>query len=99
MYVRRDSRRVHMSFVCRHWQQIRIFQHQGIGTKFLGELIDEVRKNEEIKRIELYAEADNEIALKFYKKFGFQIEGCLKKYFKRAGSNQFIDEFVSSIVF
>jgi putative acetyltransferase len=75
------------------------FQRQGIGTKFLRELINEIRKDEGIKRIELYAEVDNEIALNFYKKFGFQVEGCLKKYFKRAKENHFVDELVLALIF
>jgi len=76
-----------------------IFQRQGIGSKFLRELINEIRKDEEIKRIELYAEVDNEIALNFYKKFGFQEEGRLKKYFKRAQDNHFVDELILAIIF
>ncbi len=75
------------------------FQRQGIGTKFLRELINEIRKDEEIKRIELYAEVDNEIALNFYKKLGFQVEGCLRKYFKRAKENDFVDELVLALIF
>ncbi|CAF3396141.1 unnamed protein product [Rotaria sp. Silwood2] len=75
------------------------FHRQGIGTKFMHELIYELRKDKQIKRIELYAEADNEIALKFYKKLGFQVEGCLKGYFKRAKDNQFVDEIVLAMVF
>lgn len=75
------------------------FARQGVGTKFVRALIDEIRKNEEIKRIELYAEADNEIALKFYAKLGFQEEGRLKKYFKRATDDHFVDELVLAILF
>jgi putative acetyltransferase len=75
------------------------FHRQGIGSKFMRELIDEIRKNEQIKRIELYAEIDNEIALNFYKKFGFQIEGCLKKYMKREQNDHYIDELVLALVF
>jgi putative acetyltransferase len=76
------------------------FQRQGIGTKFIRDLINEIRKNEEIKRIELYAEADNEIALNFYKKkVGFQEEEHLKKYYKRANENHFVDELILAIIF
>lgn len=75
------------------------FQRQGIGSKFLRELINEIRKDEQIKRIELYAEDDNEIALNFYKKFGFQVEGRLKKYYKRAKDDYFVDELVLSMIF
>jgi putative acetyltransferase len=75
------------------------FQRKGIGSKFVGELIKEIRKDEQIKRIELYAEIDNEIALNFYKKLGFQVEGCLKKYYKRAQDDHFVDELVLAIIF
>ena len=67
------------------------FQRQGIGTKFMRALINKV-KADGIKRIDLCAEADNPIALNFYKKLGFQLEGILKKYFKRPNENQYIDE-------
>ncbi|CAF1406408.1 unnamed protein product [Adineta ricciae] len=75
------------------------YQRQGIGTKFMHELINEIRNDKDIKRIELYAEVDNEIALNFYKKLGFQVEGCLKKYFKRAYENHFVDELVLAMIF
>ncbi len=69
-------------------------------TKFIRELINEIRKNEEIKRIEWYVEVDNEIALNFYKKkVGFQEEEHLKKYYKRANENHFVDELILAIIF
>ncbi|CAF1218926.1 unnamed protein product [Adineta steineri] len=76
-----------------------ICQHQGIGSKFVRELIDEIRKDQQIKRIELYAEVDNEIALNFYKKLGFQVEGCLKNYYKRATDDHFVNELVLAMIF
>ncbi|CAF1438090.1 unnamed protein product [Rotaria sordida] len=75
------------------------FHRQGIGTKFIRELIHELRKDEQIKRIELFAEADNEIGLNFYKKVGFQVEGCLKRYMKRAQDDHFVDELVLAMIF
>ena len=75
------------------------FQHKGIGTKFVHELINEIRKDQQIKRIELFVEVDNEIGINFYKKLGFQVEGRLKKYFKRAQDDQFVDEFVMAMTF
>lgn len=75
------------------------FQRQGFGTKFIREILDELRKDEEIKRVELYAESDNEIALKFYKKLGFQVEGCLKKYMKRAQEDHYVDELALAMIF
>ena len=65
----------------------------------MNELITQIRQDKTIKRIELYAECDNEIALNFYKKLGFQIEGCLKKYFKREQNDDYIDELVLALIF
>jgi RimJ/RimL family protein N-acetyltransferase len=75
------------------------YHRQGIGSTFMRELIQVVRKDPTIKRIELYAEADNESALNFYKKLGFQVEGCLKNYFKRATDHHFVDELVLAMIF
>ncbi|UJR08924.1 hypothetical protein I4U23_013176 [Adineta vaga] len=74
-------------------------QRQGIGTKFVRELIDEIRKDKRIKRIELFAEADNEIGVNFYKKLGFQVEACLKNSFKRACEDHYVDELVLAMLF
>lgn len=75
------------------------FQRQGIGSKFLSEIINEIKKDKQIKRIELFAENDNEIALNFYKKHGFQVEGCLRQSFKRAQEDHFVDELALALLF
>jgi ribosomal protein S18 acetylase RimI-like enzyme len=67
------------------------FHHQGVGTKFLTEIINEIRKDEDIKRIELTVTADNEIGLKFFEKQGFEVEGTLKKYLRRGDEEHFVD--------
>ena len=71
---------------------------QGVGSKFVQDLIAELRKDEQVKRIELYAEADNDIALKFYQKLGFQIEGCLRKSYKRADDPEAVDELILGLL-
>ncbi|KTD36804.1 GCN5-related N-acetyltransferase [Legionella nautarum] len=73
------------------------FQGQGIGTQFMKALIEKI-KLDGIKRIDLCAEADNPIALNFYKKLGFQLEGILKKYFKRPKEQQYIDEHMLALI-
>ncbi|CAM4913715.1 unnamed protein product [Rotaria socialis] len=75
------------------------FQRKGFGTKLIQKLIEELTKDERIKRIELYAEVDNEIGLNFYKKLGFQVEGCLRKSYKRMQDDHPIDELVLAMVF
>ena len=75
------------------------FQRQGIGSKFMRDLIAELRQGKGIERIELYAEADNLTALEFYRKLGFQLEGCMKKYYKRAHDDHYVDELILGLVF
>lgn len=53
------------------------------GNKIGEKLIDyaiEYCKSNSIKKIELTVRIDNERALKLYKKFGFEIEGEIKKF-------------------
>ena len=63
----------------------------------MNEIINFLKK-ENIRRIDLYAEADNPIAINFYKKTGFQLEGVLKKYFKREDENKYVDEYVMALI-
>lgn len=71
-------------------------QNSGIGSKLFAELISSL-KEQGIKRVELKVEADNQKAISFYQKIGFQIEGTLRKYFNREGN--MIDEHVMGMVF
>lgn len=50
-----------------------------IGEKLIDYAIDYCKSNS-IKKIELTVRIDNERALKLYKKFGFEIEGEIKKF-------------------
>ena len=51
-----------------------------------------------VKRIELFAESDNAPALRFYEKLGFEREGTLRKFYKRAGDADYIDEHVMALL-
>jgi ribosomal protein S18 acetylase RimI-like enzyme len=73
------------------------FFRRGIGTHFVQALIEKL-KVEGIKRIDLCAEADNPVALSFYRKMGFQQEGILRKYFKRVDENEYIDEHMLALI-
>jgi putative acetyltransferase len=73
------------------------FQGQGIGTQFMKALFEKLKDNG-IKRVELYVEADNPNAQQFYKKLGFQHEGILKKYFKRPYENHYVDEYIMALM-
>lgn len=51
-----------------------------------------------VKRIELYAESDNAPALRFYEKLGFVREGTLRKFYKRAGEADYIDDHLMALL-
>ncbi|CAF1324945.1 unnamed protein product [Didymodactylos carnosus] len=72
-------------------------QRKGFGTSFLSQLI-KLLQNEGIKRVELCVECDNLAAIHFYEKLGFQIEGTMKKYFKRRDQNHYVDEHIMAIL-
>lgn len=74
------------------------FQGLGIGKKIMHDVVQHLR-NMGIWRIALTAEADNDRAISFYKKLGFEIEGRLSKYLKRDGSNEYIDEILMAKIF
>ena len=54
------------------------YQGKGIGTSIIQQLIDWAKGNEVTTRIQLDTRTDNELAVKLYQSFGFEIEGCLK---------------------
>ena len=59
------------------------------GNKIGEKLIDyaiEYCKSNSIKKIELIVRIDNERAIKLYKKFGFEIEGEIKKFIYFGGN-------------
>lgn len=52
-------------------------QGQGIGSEIIRRLIEWCRGNGITTRIQLDTRCDNELAVKLYQRFGFQIEGRL----------------------
>ena len=54
------------------------YQGKGIGTSIIQQLIDWAKGNGVTTRIQLDTRTDNELAVKLYQSFGFEIEGCLK---------------------
>ena len=54
------------------------YQKFGIGSEIIRQLIDFCKSNGITTRIQLDTRKDNEVAVKLYEKFGFEIEGCLK---------------------
>ena len=70
----------------------------GHAKMFLEDILESLI-TKGFKRIDLWVEADNERAQKFYKKLGFQVDGIIPNYFKRANSEAYIDELVMSKLF
>jgi putative acetyltransferase len=65
----------------------------GLAAAMIEEAIDLLRA-QGVLRVELTLEADNQRALAFYRKRGFEQEGRLKKAYKRAGEPDYLDELV-----
>ncbi|MCH8552124.1 MAG: GNAT family N-acetyltransferase [Natronospirillum sp.] len=70
----------------------------GIAREILENEITELR-NEGILRIEIIVESDNDKAIRFYKKMGFEHEGTLRKFYKRSSSPDYIDDYLMALVF
>jgi putative acetyltransferase len=73
------------------------YQNQGMGKKFFSNIIERLKK-EDITRIELFVAADNNKAIKFFKSFGFIIEGTHKNFFSREGSDQLFAEYSMALI-
>ena len=65
----------------------------GFAAAMVNEALDCLRADG-VKRVELQVEADNPRGVAFYRKLGFELEGCLKKAYKRAGDFGFVDELL-----
>lgn len=55
------------------------YRGQGLGSKLLGSVLDHA-KNFGLEKVELHVYTSNQTAIALYKKFGFEIEGLIKKY-------------------
>ena len=67
------------------------WQGKGVGAALMRAVIELADKWLNLTRIELSVFTDNESAIALYRKFGFEIEGTLRKYAFRDG--EFVDAF------
>jgi ribosomal protein S18 acetylase RimI-like enzyme len=65
----------------------------GLALAMMEEAIA-ILRTQGVLRVELTLEADNQRALAFYKKLGFEEEGRLKNAYKRAGEPGYLDELM-----
>jgi RimJ/RimL family protein N-acetyltransferase len=71
---------------------------QGVALAMVSQAIDEL-KAAGAKRVELCVESDNAPGLRFYEKLGFQREGTLRKFYRRAGAAEAIDDHMMALLF
>jgi putative acetyltransferase len=67
------------------------WHNKGVGTRLMDALIDLADNWLGARRIELTVYVGNEVALKLYSKYGFEIEGTLRGYSLRNG--QYTDTY------
>jgi putative acetyltransferase len=72
------------------------WQGKGVGTALMQAIIDLADKWLNLTRIELTVYTDNEAGVTIYKKFGFEIEGTLRKFAFRDG--EFVDAYMMARV-
>jgi putative acetyltransferase len=67
------------------------WQGKGVGSAMMQAVIDLADKWLNLTRIELTVYTDNEAAVALYRKFGFEIEGTLRRFAFRDG--EFVDAY------
>ena len=72
------------------------YQNQGIGSQMLEAVINLADNWLNLKRLELEVYIDNENAIHLYEKYGFVIEGTLRKYAFRDGD--YVDAYAMARV-
>jgi putative acetyltransferase len=72
------------------------WQGKGVGSAMMQAVIDLADKWLNLTRIELTVYTDNEPAVALYRKFGFEVEGTLRKFAFRDG--EFVDAYTMARV-
>jgi putative acetyltransferase len=68
------------------------WQGKGVGSALMQAAVDLADKWLNLSRLELEVYTDNELAVRLYKKFGFSVEGTLRRYAFRDG--RFVDAYM-----
>ena len=77
------------------------YQWKGLAKELMQTVIDDL-VTDGIKRTQLIVESDNPRAIKFYEGLGFEIEGTLRKFYKRKDEDEdedeYIDDYMMSLI-
>jgi L-phenylalanine/L-methionine N-acetyltransferase len=68
------------------------WQGKGVGKELMRAIVNLADNWLNLKRLELEVYADNEVAIRLYESFGFEVEGRLRQHAYRDG--QFVDSIV-----
>jgi ribosomal protein S18 acetylase RimI-like enzyme len=74
------------------------FQGSGVARAMVTQAIEALRIAG-AKRVELIVESDNARGLVFYERLGFEIEGKLRKFYKRSHESAYVDDYILSRLF
>lgn len=72
------------------------FQNQGVGSALMEAAVELAEKWLNLSRLDLQVYTDNPAAIHLYQKFGFQIEGTLRRQAYRNG--EFVDTYMMARV-
>ena len=63
------------------------YRNKGIGSQLIKKIESDIENSYKKGKITLYVKADNDIAIKFYKKNGFENEKLVKNYYNSFENN------------
>src|SRR5262249_16171376 len=69
-------------------------QGKQFGLKMMQMALDDLAKNQTLKRVSLEVESDNPKAQPLYEKCGFVVDGICPKNFRRVGESHYIDHIM-----
>ncbi len=72
------------------------YHNQGVGSRLMQAAVNLAERWLNLSRIELTVYTDNSAAIHLYEKFGFQIEGTLRRYAYRDG--EYVDAYMMARV-
>jgi ribosomal protein S18 acetylase RimI-like enzyme len=95
-YQEKGSKMKHIGYVWGVYMRD-TYRGQKIGKKLMQVLLDELRQNKEIEKLNLNVNTEMVAATKMYQSFGFEITGTSHKEMKI--DDRYIDEYAMEIIF